>query len=348
MNEEMMWQAVLDKDKNQDGEFVFAVRSTKIYCRPSCASRRPLRENVSFFEEPEAAEQAGFRACLRCQPKEVRPQKELAQQVCNYIEANLENSLTLDTLGAELNVSPQHLQRVFKKVIGISPRQYAEAYRVKRLKERLREGDNVTTALYEAGFGSSSRLYENAPARLGMTPAVYKKGGMGMKIEFSLTENNLGWLLVAATEQGICTVAMGDDTERLEANLRQEYPNAQIRRDDKALLQWTSQILNHLNGRQPDLDLPIAIAYTPFQKKVWEELRYIPYGSTRSYGDIAEAIGQPSASRAVARACATNPVALIIPCHRVVRENGDLGGYRWGIERKRQLLTREASAKVAS
>lgn len=341
MNEELCWQAVLERDQKADGTFVYAVRSTGIYCRPSCPSRRPHRDQVVFFARPELAGEAGFRECLRCQPRGIQPQVELAQRICHYIENNLDGPLTLDDLSQELNVSPHHLQRVFKKIMGVSPRQYAEAYRLNQLKARLREGEAVTSAIYEAGYGSSSRLYERAPQQLGMTPAAYRKGGNGMSIEFAIVDSPLGKLLVAATERGVCSVAMGDEEATLEAALRKEFPNATLQRQDRALGQWVEQILEHLNGRQTNLDLPLAITYTPFQKRVWDELRSIPYGSTRSYSQVAQAIGQPTAMRAVARACATNPVALIIPCHRVIREGGDLGGYRWGLERKRALLNQE-------
>lgn len=343
MNEENYWQAVLDKDSKADGTFVYGVRSTGIYCRPSCPSRRPRREQVVFFGQPEEAVTAGFRACLRCQPQEVEPQLEMVQQTCRYIEANLDSSLTLDALGAEINVSPQHLQRVFKKVMGISPRQYAEACRLNRLKARLREGEAVTNAIYEMGYGSSSRLYERAPMQLGMTPAVYRRGGNGMIINYTIVDCKLGKMLAAATERGLCAVSLGDDEASLENALKKEYPNATLCRDHNSLSHWVDQLVDHVNGRQPNLDLPLAVSYTPFQARVWEELRAIPYGSTRSYGEIAQAIGQPGASRAVARACATNPVAMVIPCHRVIREDGNLGGYRWGLDRKRTLLTQEGS-----
>ena len=343
MNEENYWQAVLNKDSSADGTFVYGVRSTGIFCRPSCPSRRPRREQVAFFERPEKAEEAGFRACRRCLPQEVEPQLEMVQQTCRYIEANLDRALTLDALGAEMNVSPYHLQRVFKKVMGISPRQYAEACRLNQLKAKLRDGEAVTSAMYDTGYGSSSRLYERAPQQLGMTPAVYRRGGNGMIINYTIVDCTLGKMLVAATERGLCSVTLGDDEATLESALLKEYPNATLRRNHTGLAHWVDQLLNFVNGRQPNLDLPLAVSYTPFQARVWEELRAIPYGSTRSYGEIAQAIGQPTASRAVARACATNPVAMVIPCHRVIREDGSLGGYRWGLDRKRTLLSQEGS-----
>jgi AraC family transcriptional regulator of adaptative response/methylated-DNA-[protein]-cysteine methyltransferase len=244
-------------------------------------------------------------------------------------------------LGQLVGLSPAYLQRTFKQVMGITPRQYADACRLERLKARLREGDQVTEALYEAGYGSSSRLYEQAPDHLGMTPVTYKRGGCGMRIGYTVVASPLGRLLVAATERGICAVSLGDQDVALEDALRREYPNAEIERADSGLNGWVLAILRHLRGEQPCLDLPLDVQATAFQWRVWQELRAIPAGKTLSYGAIAQALGQPTAARAVARACATNPAAIAIPCHRVVREDGDLGGYRWGLERKRSLLAQE-------
>jgi AraC family transcriptional regulator, regulatory protein of adaptative response / methylated-DNA-[protein]-cysteine methyltransferase len=351
-NETSYWQAVLTRDRDFDGSFVYAVRSTGIYCRPSCPSRRPKREQVLFFPLAEAAEQAGFRACRRCQPQkgdDYTEQIALVQQACRSIEANLEDDLTLASLGARLYISPYHLQRSFKRVLGITPRQYAETCRLGQFKTRLREGENVTRAMFEAGYSSSSRLYERAPAHLGMTPTAYRKGGLGMNINYTIVDSPLGRLLVAATERGICGVSLGDVDAVLEATLRGEYPAAQIEREDAGLGAWVGTFLNYLNGRQPDLHLPVDVQATAFQWQVWEALRAIPSGATRSYSEVARALGHPKAARAVARACATNPVALVIPCHRVVREDGHLGGYRWGLERKQQLLAQEkAAAQTAS
>lgn len=341
MTDESYWQAVVERDSRADGTFVYGVHSTKIYCRPSCPSRRPLRTGVTLFATPEQAEENGYRACKRCQPNELEPQKALVKQICLYIETHLDSSLTLENLGAELGVSPFHLQKVFKKFMGVTPRQYAEAFRLNQLKASLREGEPVTTALYDAGYGSSSRLYERAPAQLGMTPAAYRKGGTGVTIVYAIVQCPLGYLLVAATEKGICAVRLGDNEAVLEEALEKEYPNALRYRDENRLQHWTGSILNYLEGREVDLSLPLAIAGTPFQQRVWETLRTIPYGATRSYTEIARELGQPGAVRAVARACASNPVALIIPCHRVIRENGELAGYRWGLERKSALLDLE-------
>lgn len=346
-DEDQQWRAVLARDAEADGAFVYAVRSTGIYCRPTCPSRRPRRENVAFYPLPEAAEQAGFRACRRCHPEQVAvrdPQVELVQRVCRAITANPEEPPTLASLSAVVHLSPFHLQRTFKRVMGITPRQYADACRVGRLKDELRRGEAVSSALYGAGYGSASRLYERAPAHLGMTPAVYRRGGMGMRIHYTVVPCPLGLLLVAATERGICAINLGDADDALAAGLKREYPAAEITRDASGLNRAVAAIIRHLHGQEPHLDLPLDVQATAFQWRVWEALRAIPYGSTRSYGEIARAIGQPTAARAVAQACANNRVALAIPCHRVVREDGSPGGYRWGVERKRALLDKEAAA----
>ena len=341
---EKRWQAVVARDSRFDGSFVFAVSSTRIYCRPSCPSRRPQRDRVSFFPLPEAAEQAGFRACRRCRPQEAQasdPQVEMAQRVCRYIEAQDENTITLAALSEQVGFSAFHLQRVFKSVMGITPRQYADARRIGKFKVRVREGESVAGAMYDAGFGSSSRLYEHAPSELGMTPATYGRGGRGAIINYTITRSPLGRLLVAATERGICAVKLGDSDEALQSDLRKEYPEAEINRMDTELQSSVERLLDYLAGKQPHLDLPLDIQATAFQRQVWEKLRAIPYGKTRSYGEVAKAMGQPKAVRAVARACASNPVALVIPCHRVIREDQSLGGYRWGLDRKKKLLEKE-------
>ncbi len=341
MSDEERWQAILNRDPASDGKFVYAVKSTGIYCRPICASRRPKPQQISFFDQPEAAEQAGFRACRRCLPAELNPQTELIRQICAYIEQRSEETLTLDELGKEVNLSPAYLQRVFKKALGISPRQYLEAYRLDRLKKHLKEGDTISGAMYEVGYSSSSRLYERSTATLGMTPAEYRQGGKGMVIRYSVVSCSLGWMLVAATERGLCAVSLGDNEPDLVEALRLEYPHAGLNRDDASLTEWSAELVAHLNGRPLTTDLPLAVACTPFQGRVWQELQNIPSGTTRSYGEVARAIGQPTAVRAVAHACASNKVALVIPCHRVIREDGNLGGYRWGLDRKRTLLAQE-------
>jgi AraC family transcriptional regulator, regulatory protein of adaptative response / methylated-DNA-[protein]-cysteine methyltransferase len=342
-NNEELWQAVLAKDTRFDGSFVFAVSSTGIYCRPSCPSRRPRRERVAFFNLPEAAEQAGFRACLRCHPKEatVEPHVQMVRTACRFIEEHQDGNLNLDLLGQHVGLSSFHLQRTFKHIMGITPRQYAEARRADKFKKGVRQGESLTNAMYDAGYGSSSRLYERATAELGMTPATYGREGRGANINYAIAPSPLGSLLVAATEKGICAVRLGESESALESNLRDEFPAADIRRGNGQLRDAVNAIVNHLSGKQPHLDLPLDIRATAFQRRVWEALRAIPYGTTRSYSQVAKAIGRPTAVRAVARACATNPVALLIPCHRVVREDQSLGGYRWGIERKKKLLAQE-------
>ena len=358
---EKLWQAVQTRDHGADGAFVYAVRSTGIYCRPSCASRKPRREQVEFFPLPEAAEQRGFRACLRCRPRLARlrdPRAAAVAKVCREIEAQIdagggtvadgdgrEMRMTLGTLSAGAGMSAHQLERAFRSVMGISPRQYADARRMRRLKSRLRKGDDVTTALYDAGFGSSSRLYERAPAQLGMTPATYRQGGVGMKIHYTIVSSPLGRLLVGATDRGISALYLGKNDGPLESSLRKEYPRAEIERDKNGLEAWVAKILEHLRGREPNLDLPTDVQATAFQRRVWEELRKIPYGTTRTYSQVARAIGKPTAIRAVARACATNPVSVVVPCHRVVREDGNLAGYRWGLERKLALLRHESAGQ---
>src|SRR5882762_7441648 len=343
-----LWNAVLARDASRDGSFVFAVRSTGIYCRPSCPARRPGREQVSFFQLPEAAEQAGFRACRRCHPRRAEtgdPQIDLVRRICHAIDEHDEEPLTLKTLSTETGVSAHHLQRTFKSVMGITPRQYAESRRLDQFKSRVKEGASVTDAMYDAGYGSSRGLYEKSSARLGMTPATYGRGGRGMRIIYTIAKCPLGRLLVAATERGVCSVALGDSDVDLERALLAEYPNASIDKKDTvispSLNLWLSKVLEYLNGKTPRVDLPLDLQATAFQWRVWEELQAIPLGETRSYQDIAKAIGKPKAVRAVAGACAGNHVALVIPCHRVIREDQSLGGYRWGLERKRTLLERE-------
>lgn len=342
IDEQTRWNAVQTRNPRFDGIFVYAVRSTGIYCKPSCPSRRPRQEQVSFFASHETAEDAGFRACRRCRPRHSDdPRVETIKRACQIIESHTEGALSLAALGLELGVSPYHLQRTFKSLTGVTPRQYAAAHRVNQFKKYIGNGETVTGALYDAGYSSSSRLYEHANSELGMTPATYFRGGEGMEIAYAIVGCALGRLLVAATARGLCAVRLGDSDEELENTLLAEFPAAAINRNETALAQWVAALLRHLDGQDTSLDLPLDVRATAFQRRVWEELRRIPYGSTSSYGDVARAIGQPQAVRAVARACATNPVALVTPCHRVVRGDGGLSGYRWGIERKRKLLERE-------
>jgi len=343
-NENDRWQAVRARDARQDGRFVFAVSSTGVYCRPSCPSRRPRRENVSFFLRPDEAEKAGYRACLRCRPRSSgHGPAELVRAICRYIEQHLEEPLTLARLGSEFHQSPFHLQRKFKAVLGISPRAYADSCRMNQLKTHLRAGHSVTRALYDAGYSSSSRLYERTASQLGMTPDKYRRGAIAAPIRYTCTNSPLGRMLVAATDKGICAIQFADNDEELEQGLRHEFPFANRRRDDQSLKGWRDHLLEQMRGRDLHSSLPLDIQATAFQRRVWSYLQSIPFGETKSYAEVAKGIGRPSASRAVARACATNPVAVAIPCHRVVSKSGESGGYRWGIERKKTLLAMEST-----
>jgi AraC family transcriptional regulator of adaptative response/methylated-DNA-[protein]-cysteine methyltransferase len=346
------WTAVVARDAGRDGEFVFAVSSTGVYCRPSCAARRPRRENVQFFARPEQAEQAGYRACLRCRPKSFRGNTESdgVKAICRFIEQHLDESLTLDRLGREFRQSPFHLQRRFKAVLGITPRAYADSCRLRTLKHNLRAGDLVTRAMYDAGYGSSSRLYEKTAAQLGMTPDKYRRGAIAATIRYTCADSPLGRMMIAATDRGICSIQFARTDGELIEGLKHEFPFAVRKLDhaDGGLKAWVSALLRHMRGKDnekekntKDATLPLDIRATAFQRRVWTYLQSIPFGATRSYSQVAAGIGRPSAVRAVARACATNPVAVAIPCHRVVRQDGSMGGYRWGIERKKALLQME-------
>jgi AraC family transcriptional regulator of adaptative response/methylated-DNA-[protein]-cysteine methyltransferase len=337
------WNAVVARDSARDGEFVFAVSTTGVYCRPSCAARRPRRENVSFFAGPEQAEKAGFRACLRCRPRSIsgNPQSDSAKRICRYIEQHLDEPITLDHLGKVFGQSPFHLQRRFKAALGITPRQYADSCRLRLLKRNLQAGDNVTRAMYDAGYGSSSRLYEKTAAHLGMTPDKYRRGAIAAAIRYACSDSPLGRMLIAATDRGICAIQFASSDGELIEGLKREFPFAVRKPDQGGLQVWVETLLSKMTGRELNAALPLDIRATAFQRQVWTYLQSIPFGATRSYGDVAKAIGQPSASRAVARACATNPVAVAIPCHRVVREDGNISGYRWGVERKKALLEME-------
>ena len=337
------WNAVLARDARHDGQFVFAVSSTGVYCRPSCAARRPRRENVEFFRAPEAAEQAGYRACLRCRPKAQRGNRESdsIKEICRFIEQHLDEPLTLGRLGEEFHQSPFHLQRRFKAVVGITPREYADSCRLRLLKRNLQSGNSVTRAMYDAGYGSSSRLYERTASQLGMTPDKYRRGAIAATIRYACADSPLGRMLIAATERGICSIQFGRTDGELIEGLKREFPFAARKSDEGALQPWVEALLSHMRGEELESSLPLDIRATAFQRKVWRYLQTIPFGATKSYQQVAKAIGQPRACRAVARACATNPVAVAIPCHRVVRQDGSMGGYRWGIERKKTLLELE-------
>ena len=341
-DEEVFWQAILSRAEKWDGAFVYGVLSTRIFCRPSCPSRRPQREGARFFQSSEAAIQAGFRVCKRCRPEQFQTlQAARVEQACRLIEANEDAPLSLEELSHRVGSSPHHLQRTFKQTTGTTPRKYAAALRLGHLKTKLREDGTVLDALYESGYGSVRGLYERGSSQLGMTPATYQRGGKGAQITFVVAPCSLGFLLVAATEKGVCAVSLGDAPDELEADLRAEFPNAEIKSDAEQMSQSLQAVLELLENDTARAELSLDIRATAFQARVWQALRAIPRGETRTYSQVAQSIGQPTAARAVARACATNAAALIIPCHRVVRGDGSLSGYRWGVERKRKLLERE-------
>ena len=353
VNETSAWSSVLARDARSDGAFIYAVVTTGIYCRPSCPSRRPNRANVKFFSSAEAAERAGFRACQRCGQKRGSGEAIAAVErarvfIDRAVAESSEERVTLDRIAREARLSPHHLQRTFKEIVGLTPAQYGRARRSEKLKNELKRGETVSRATYGAGYGSSSRVYETSDAQLGMTPATYQRGGAGANIEYVVARTSLGYLLVGATERGVCSVTLGDDAAALEATLAAEYPKAKRERvmePASALGAWVAEIVASLDGARTRSSLPLDLQATAFQWKVWRELQKIPAGETRSYSEIAAAIGSPRATRAVASACAKNQVALVIPCHRVKRRDGALGGYRWGIERKRQLIERERSTR---
>jgi AraC family transcriptional regulator, regulatory protein of adaptative response / methylated-DNA-[protein]-cysteine methyltransferase len=342
--ETKFWQAMLARDRRADGSFVFAVRSTNIYCRPSCPARRPLRKNALFFRSPKEAEQSGYRPCRRCRPQEQAEVASLVRRAASLLaSANGEESPRLETLAAQLEVSSAKLRRAFRRTTGLSPRQFVEAFRVKQFKKLLREGKEITEALYECGYGSPSRIYEKTNAHLGMTPAAYQKGGTGMEIGYAVAKSSLGNVLVAATDRGISAVYLGENEKALVTELRQEYPRAEIHPSPGEHEKWVREIVKRVEGDAPSLELPLDVQATAFQRRVWQELQKIPRGTTRTYAQVAQALGKPRSVRAVARACATNPVSIVVPCHRVVRTDGQLAGYRWGLGRKEKLLEREAA-----
>jgi AraC family transcriptional regulator of adaptative response/methylated-DNA-[protein]-cysteine methyltransferase len=352
MNEAVAWESVLHRDPSADGRLLYAVTTTGIYCRPSCPSRRPKRDNVAFFSSVEAAERAGFRACQRCRPNGVTPSRSAVERARAYIDAHIadfgEERITLELLGEESGLSPYHLQRKFKALLGLTPAQYIRARKSERLKSELKRGETVSRATFGAGYGSSSRVYGAADAQLGMTPATYRRGGAGVHIEYVTAKTSLGTLLVGATERGVCAVTLGDDAAVLEAALEREYPAAmrtRVANASSALGGWVAEIVAAVDGKRAGADVPIDVQASAFQWKVWRELQKIPFGETRSYAEIASAIGSAKAVRAVASACANNRVAVVVPCHRVVRSDGGLSGYRWGVERKRKLLENERALR---
>jgi AraC family transcriptional regulator, regulatory protein of adaptative response / methylated-DNA-[protein]-cysteine methyltransferase len=344
LDQSSAWRAVQQRDRRFDGEFVYAVRSTRIFCRPSCASRRPTRSRVEFFRSPSEAERAGYRACKRCRPAAQSQSIDRAiSRAADYLTKQVGERVTLDVLAREVGVSAFHLQRAFKRAMGVSPREFQDAARRRLLSARLSKGDTVSQATYEAGFGSSSRVYERS---LGMTPGAIRKHGAGQRIQFSIVACPLGRLLVAYTERGVCSVAIGDNDRELERAFRSQFSEAEILPAGSALHEWISAIVSSIESPSRG-SVPLDAQGTAFQWRVWKELQAIPRGTTLTYSDVAKKIGRPTAVRAVARACATNPVALVVPCHRVIREDGGLGGYRWGIQRKKALLEREGRSNQA-
>jgi AraC family transcriptional regulator of adaptative response/methylated-DNA-[protein]-cysteine methyltransferase len=349
ISEEQCWKARESRDPSFDGRFFIGVITTGIYCRPSCPSRRALRQNIRFYQTAAEAAKAGLRPCLRCKPLE--SPSAVIQDLCRYIEKHSGEPLDLAALAAHAGLSRFHLQRTFKAAVGLTPRQYLEARRLEKLKAGLRHAKDVTEAVYASGFGSGSRVYERADTRLGMTPGQYRLGGDGVTITHTTVKSPIGLIMLGATDRGLCFVQFGDSDEDLLDALRREYPAARLEPMRKphaaGFRRWIQALNNHLAGVQPGLALPLDIRATAFQMRVWNYLQTIPYGQVQSYSEVAAGIGQPSATRAVARACAGNTVALVIPCHRVIRDNGDLGGYRWGLARKRALIDLERAKRRA-
>jgi AraC family transcriptional regulator of adaptative response/methylated-DNA-[protein]-cysteine methyltransferase len=343
--DEERWQAVKRRDPAFDGKFLFAVRTTGIFCRPSCASRPAKRENVSFFATAAKAEKAGYRACKRCRPDTLGapdPKVEAVKRACEMI-GSAEEAPKLADLAAAASMSPFHFHRLFKKVTGVTPKAYVAQMQARRAADGLRTAETVTEAIYDAGFNSSSRFYETAAARLGMTPTVVRRGGAGAVIRFAVGETSLGAVLVAATDKGVCAIMLGEDPDVLARELQDRFPRADLVGGDPAFERTVAEVVGIVEAPGQRLDLPLDIRGTAFQERVWKALRAIPPGKTATYAEIARAVGRPKAARAVAQACAANPLAIAIPCHRVVRMDGDLSGYRWGVERKRELIAREAA-----
>lgn len=342
MEIDLMWNAVRGNDARFDGAFVYGVRSTGIYCRPSCSSKQPNRENVEFFGACSDAESCGFRPCKRCRPASQEPSPKAAKMIAAARVLEEDETATLESVADSVGMTPAAFQKLFKEFVGVSPRKYAEAKRLERFRDGVRSGASVTDAMYDAGFNSSRGLYENVASKLGMTPRTYASGGRSETIEYAITDCSLGKLLAARTVKGVCSVTFGDDAEELSAALRDEFPKAEIVEAESGLAETVAAIIDHLEGRSKTLELPLDLRATAFQLRVWTELQKIPYGETLSYQQVAERLGNRNAVRAVARACATNRIALAIPCHRVVRAGGELSGYRWGVERKRTIIENEA------
>lgn len=339
------WEAVQQRDQGADGIFYYSVKSTGVYCRPSCAARPALRKNVAFHDSCAAAEQAGFRACLRCKPGQpalAERHAEVVAQACRLIDS-ADGPPDLDTLAQACGMSRFHFHRIFKAHTGITPKAYADAGRARRVQQQLADAPTVTDAIYAAGFNSSGRFYAASAQVLGMTPQAFRAGGSGASIRFAIAASSLGAILVAATEKGICAILMDDDPELLVRDLQDRFPKAELRGADAGFEQTVAQVVAFVEAPQIGLDLPLDVRGTAFQQRVWQALREIPAGQTVSYAELAERVGLPKGARAIAGACAANPVAVAIPCHRVVRNDGSISGYRWGVERKHALLKREGA-----
>ncbi len=344
-----MWRAVEARDGRYDGRFVFAVRTTGVYCRPSCGARRPLRGNVSFHASPRDAEQAGFRPCLRCRPQDGAIASDMDRRIidaCREI-ATSETPPTLAVLARDAGISPSHFQRAFKERLGVSPKGFASALRHERVRAALSSGGTITEAIHAAGYDSGARFYANAREILGMATKDYRAGGTGLEIRYALAQTSLGTALVAATDEGVCAILLGDDTEALVADLQRRFARANITIATDGMAAIVRAVAHMIDAPSAGCDLPLDIRGTAFQHRVWQALRAIPSGETISYGELARRAGVPAATRAVAGACAANPLAIAVPCHRVVREDGNLSGYRWGVERKRALLAKEAGVARA-
>jgi AraC family transcriptional regulator of adaptative response/methylated-DNA-[protein]-cysteine methyltransferase len=343
------WEAIVRRDRAAEGAFVYGVATTGVCCRPACASRRPNRANIAFFASFADAARAGYRACKKCRPDEpadASAARDLVVRACRMID-EMEEPPSLDRLAAAAGLSPAYFHRVFKRAVGVTPKGYAAARRVERFRAGLSRGASVTESIYDAGFRSSSRFYEAAGDALGMTPSDLRRGAAGLAIRVAVARSTLGWTLVAGTARGVCSIEFGDDPALLRGRVASRFPNARLVDDDAEFAGWIAKVLGAIEHPSRGIDLPLDIRGTAFQRLVWEALRAIPPGATATYAEVARVIGRPGAARAVARACASNPVAVAIPCHRVVRADGEAGGYRWGADRKRTLLERERAARAA-
>lgn len=337
------WHAVSENNSSADGTFYYAVITTGIYCQPSCRSKLPNRSNVEYFISCDDAEAAGYRACKRCRPTAISKAKEIEQKIinaCRIIEES-ETSIKLDALATQVNLSPYHFHRLFKNIVGITPKQYASRHQSQRFQTKIKTSPSITDAIYSSGYGSSGSAYDKKRDQLAMKPTVYRKGAEGVTITYGLTQCFLGWVIVAATDRGICAIEFGDDSETLPEQIQARFPNAQLNKADIGFKKLIKEVVDFIESPKDTFQVPLDIQGTAFQQKVWEVLRQIQPGETMSYTDVAERIGKPNAVRAVASACASNKLAVVIPCHRVISKSGKTGGYRWGTERKQRLLASE-------